>query len=40
MVDTLTLLIQAFMGVHVACKNEEDPTKSEGTGMVTTFLTL
>ena len=29
-----------FMGVHVACKNEEDPIKSEGTGVVTTFLQL
>ena len=28
------------MGVHVAGKNEEDPIKSEGTGVVTTFLTL
>ena len=28
------------MGVHVACKNEEDPIKSEGTGVVTTFLQL
>ena len=26
------------MGVHVACKNEEDPIKSEGTGVVATFL--
>ena len=26
-----------FMGVHIACKNEEDPIKSEGTGVVTTF---
>ena len=25
------------MGVHVAYKNEEDPIKSEGTGVVTTF---
>ena len=28
------------MGVNVACKNEEDPIKSEGTGVVTTFLPL
>ena len=28
------------MGVHLACKNEEDPIKSEGTGVVTTFLQL
>ena len=26
------------MCVHVARKNEEDPIKSEGTGVVTTFL--
>ena len=32
--------IREFMGVHVACKNEEDPIKSEGTGVVTTFLPL
>ena len=24
----------------VACNNEEDPIKNEGTGMVTTFLPL
>ena len=28
------------MGIHVTCKNEEDPIKSEGTGVVTTFLPL
>ena len=28
------------MRVHVACKNKEDPIKSEGTGVVTTFLPL
>ena len=28
------------MGVHVACKYEEDPITSEGTGVVTTFLPL
>ena len=28
------------MGVHVACKNEEDTIKSEGTAVVTTFLPL
>ena len=38
MVDTLTH--SSLMGVHVACKNEEDTIKSEGTGVVTTFLTL
>ena len=27
-----------FVGVHVACKKEEDPIKSEDTGVVTTFL--
>ena len=32
--------IREFMGVHVACKKEEDPIKSEGTGVVTTFLPL
>ena len=32
--------ILEFMGVHAACKNEEDPIKSEGTGVVTTFLQL
>ena len=29
-----------LLGVHVACKKEEDPIKSEGTGVVTTFLPL
>ena len=28
------------LGVHVACKNEIEPIKSEGTGVVTTFLLL
>ena len=32
--------IGEFMGVHVACKNEEDPIKSEGTRVVTTLLPL
>ena len=27
-------LIQAFMGVLVACKNEEDPFKNEGARVV------
>ena len=27
--------IQAFMGHHVTCKNEEDPLKNEGTRDVT-----
>ena len=26
------------MGVHVACKNEEDPIKSEGTRVVQHFF--
>ena len=29
--------IRDFMGVHVACKNEEDSTKKEGAGVVTTL---
>ena len=32
--------IREFMGVHVACKNKEDHSKSEGTEVVTTFLPL
>ena len=32
--------IRESKGVHDACKNEEDPIKSEGTGVVTTFLAL
>ena len=32
--------IQAFMVVLVICKNEEDPSKNEGTRVVTTFLPL
>ena len=32
--------ILEYMGVHVACKNEEDPIKSEGNVVVTTFLPL
>ena len=32
--------IQAFMVGLVICKNEEDPFKNEGTGVVTTFLPL
>ena len=32
--------IREFMGVHVACKNEEYPIKSEGTEVVTKFLPL
>ena len=27
------------MGVLVACKNEEDPIKNEGAGVVTTLFT-
>ena len=33
-------LAQAFMIVLVTCKNEEDPSKNEGTRVVTTFLPL
>ena len=33
-------LLQAFMIGVVACKNEEDPSKNEGTRVVTTFLPL
>ena len=33
-------LIQDFMDFLVACKNEENPIKSEGTEVVTTFLSL
>ena len=33
-------LIQAFMVGLVICKNEEDPSKNEGTRVVTTFLPL
>ena len=32
--------IQAFMVGLVICKNEEDPSKNEGTRVVTTFLPL
>ena len=28
-------LIQAFMGVHVSCKNEEDPLRNESATVVT-----
>ena len=33
-------LIQAFMVVHVTCKNEEDPFKNEGDKVVTTDVQL
>ena len=33
-------LIQAFIGVLVTCKNEEDPPKNKGTRVVTAFLQL
>ena len=33
-------LILAFMVGLVICKNEEDPSKNEGTSVVTTFLLL
>ena len=32
--------IQAFIGVLITCKNEEDPFRNEGTIVVTTFLPL
>ena len=32
--------IREFISAHVACENGEDPIKSEGTGVVTTFLQL
>ena len=32
--------IQAFMVGLVICKNEEDPSKTEGNRVVTTFLPL
>ena len=33
-------LIQALMGLHVTCKNEEDPFKNEGARVVTKYLPL
>ena len=33
-------LIQAFIGLHVTCKNEEDPFKNEGARVVTKDLPL
>ena len=33
-------LIRAFIVGLVNCKNEEDPSKNEGTRVVTTFLPL
>ena len=33
-------LIQAFVVGLVTCKNQEDPSKNEGTRVVTTFLPL
>ena len=32
--------IQAFRGLHVTCKNEEDPVKNEGASVVTKDLPL
>ena len=32
--------IRAFIVGLVICKNEEDPSKNEGTSVVTTFLPL
>ena len=34
------ILIQAFMFILVSCTNEQDPSKNEGTRVVTTFLPL
>ena len=31
---------QSFMVGHVICKDEEDPSKNEGTRVVTTFLPI
>ena len=36
----LIKLIQALMGHHVTCKNEEDPFKIEGARVVTKDLPL
>ena len=33
-------LIQAFIHVHVTCKNEDDPIKNEGARVFTRFLPL
>ena len=33
-------LVQAFMVVLVTINNEEDPSKNEGTTVLTTFLPL
>ena len=32
--------VQALMVVLVTCKNEDDPSKNEGTRVVTTFFPL
>ena len=32
--------IQDLIGVVITCKNEENPSKNEGTRVVTTFLPL
>ena len=34
------IIVQAFMHVLVTCKNEEDPFKNEGAGVLTTLLSL
>ena len=36
----ISKLVGAFMVCLVTCKNEEDPSKNEGTGVVTTLLPL
>ena len=34
-VSPIIKIIQAFMGLHATCKNEEDPLKNEGAIVVT-----
>ena len=36
----LIKLIQAFIGILVTCKNEEDPFKNEGARVVTKDIKL
>ena len=36
----ISKLVQAFMVGLVTCKNEEDPSKNEGTRVVTIFFPL
>ena len=39
-VTSRSTIIEAFMGVIVICKNEEDPFKNEGARVVTKDLPL